>query len=625
LRPTTGNLMVRPVSSGSKPLGASLAFRTMRCFLQQLLEIQLSKLLNGLFFSSTTEVLLLTTLRLAPALERIRDRELGQRIAFVNYYKEILDRLGPQDGGDKASPSDNDQPDQPWLVPEKDDHDVPEEEYICCYCKAFTYLTRIKCNETSKVLCLSHYHTYDCCRPADTEDQHKLQLMQNTHTYRARYTDQALSSLVQKVVDRAHVPEVWAEKVERALEDTARPSLKLLRSLLSEGDRIPYDLPQFSSLKAFVDRCNDWVEEATNYITRKQQNRRKNEKAWRKGNSAKAAELEERDRELRKIENIVKLLAEADEISFDCPEIDQLRQRADAIADFQKNARGALNSPGMLTTQEFEDLMEMGKSYNVDIPELEQLDKFVHQLKWIDRARECRGTFLTLKDVGDLIQQGIDLGITDTNEHLAYFQEQKQAGDLWEAKAKELMSVDAVHYQQLEALSGQASTLPVSRETLAQVDQILNKQREAHRQIVSLYERSKEPEFRKRPKYKDVREVMDALTELQSKPTGTIDLEKEQKRHEDWMRKGKKLFGKANAPLHILLMHMTYVEQRNIACFDLKDRPRTPVEPASREPTPDHSRSGSELDSSRRAREVFCICRQPEAGMMIECEICHEW
>jgi len=56
-------------------------------------------------------------------------------------------------------------------------------------------------------------------------------------------------------------------------------------------------------------------------------------------------------------------------------------------------------------------------------------------------------------------------------------------------RAKEFLGAEIVHLQQLEALSGQASTLPVSRATLAQVDQILNKQPEAHRQIVSLDER----------------------------------------------------------------------------------------------------------------------------------------
>ena len=192
------------------------------------------------------------------------------------------------------------------------------------------------------------------------------------------------------------------------------------------------------------------------------------------------------------------------------------------------------------------------------------------------------------------------------------------------------MSVEAVHYQQLEALSAQATRFPVTPETLAAVDAILTKQREAQKRIQSLYERSRDPDFRQRPPYKEVRELIESLEGLNSRPMGAIDLEREQKRHEDWMRKGKKLFGKANAPLHILRAHMEYVEKRNSYCFDLEDRYRPPVEPASRDNTPDgpleHNPSGFwGAGGKSRKRDVFCICRHSEAGMMIECEVCHEW
>ncbi|KZF20320.1 PHD transcription factor [Xylona heveae TC161] len=577
------------------------AFRRQPCFSHDEL----------LLTAAARDTTIKTSKWLAPALERMRDRELDQRQEFLRKHKEPNDHYCKVDepGVDSGPRCD--------LGFEMDDQDVPEEEYQCCYCKAFSYLSRFQCTKTSKTLCLLHAGQYACCE-ASEEDR----LTGPHHTLRYRMTDEALESLVQKVVDRARVPEAWAEKLARTLDDDPRPSLKVLRSLLSEGERIPFELPQLPTLKAFVERCNDWVEEATNYITRKQQNRRKNEKAWRKGNSSRAAEMEERDKELRKIENVHKLLASADDISFDCPEITTLRERAEAINDFQRDAQNALLDPRLRTTQEFEELAEMGKGFNVDIPEVEKLDKVVQQMKWNDRAQELRVHFQTLQEVEDFIQKGIDLAIPEHNEHLIFFKDQKQAGELWEAKAKELISVEVVHYQQLEALSGQASSIPVTRETLAAVDGILTKQREAHKQIVSLYERSKDPIFRKRPTYKAVRDVMESLAELNSKPTGTIDLEKEQKRHEDWMRKGKKLFGKANAPLHILKSHMELVASQNEACFSLSDRPRTPVEPSSREHTPDDSQS---VDGSGSSKDVFCICRKPEAGMMIECELCHEW
>ena len=150
---------------------------------------------------------------------------------------------------------------------------------------------------------------------------------------------------------------------------------------------------------------------------------------------------------------------------------------------------------------------------------------------------------------------------------------------------------------------------------------ILTENREAHKQIVTLYERSQDP---KRPLYTDIREIMKTLEDLNSEPQGTIDLEHELRRHEDWMRKGKILFGKANAPLHILEVHMKFVEEKNNFCFDLNDTFRPPVEPASRETSPNKDlEKGGILGEDEKP--VFCICRQPENGMMIMCENCLEW
>lgn len=545
---------------------------------------------------------------LAPALQRLRDRELKQRAGFLQKHQinghscRFGDTVNATHFGCVLGHAINDQ---------------DETEHQCAYCKSYSYLSHFRCHSSSKITCLLHAGSYDCCEAPEEQ-----RLTDEHHTLIYRYSDDKLRALVQKVVDRACLPEAWQEKLDRVLEEEPKPSLKLLRSLVSEGERIPYELPGLPDLKAFVVRCNEWVDEAINYITRKQQNRRKNERAWRKGNTTKAAEMEERDKEYRKIENIHKLLVAAEEISFDCPEIKNLTERAEAITEFQRDAETALKNPGLHSTIEFEALAEMGKGFNVDVPEVEKLEKIVRQLKWSDQACERKTQWQTLEDVALFIKNGEEIGVSPRNEHLLFYKGQQEQGQLWESKAKELISVESVHYQQLEALSNQATSLPVSRETLAAVEAILTKQREAHRQIMSMYERCKDPAFRRRPKYKDVREVLDGLSELNSKPAGTIDLEKEIKRHEDWMRKGKKLFGKANAPLHILQVHMNHVAEHNMYCFDLQDKPRMPVEPSSREHTPVDPQ---EIEELRSARDVFCMCRQSEAGMMIECELCHEW
>lgn len=549
---------------------------------------------------------------LAPALERLLEKEISARKNFLEPSVATRDNPAEQQyQGERYSK-------EPIL----DTEDLEEEDYICSFCKCFSFLSRYVCKKSGKVMCLLHAGGFECCQAKESD---RYSNADGNHVLHLRMTDDALRSAVQKVVDNANKPEAWAKKVDKLLENEPRPSVKALRSLVTEGEKIPYPLPQLADLKRFVERCNEWVEEATSYITRKQQSRGKNTKPGRKS-FAKAAEIEERERELRNVDNIRKLLAKADDISFDCPEITTLRERSDAIASWQRDAREALAMRSFRPTQEYEDLCELGKSFNVDIGEIELLDKLVQRLKWNDAAKERQDpskVHQTLKDVEIFIQQGLDLGVPDTDWSIGYYRDMKHRGEMWEQKANEIMSVENVHYQQLDALSKQAATLPVTPETLAKVDAILKKQREAQEKILALYQQSQSPNFRDRPMYKDVRDVMAALEELNSKPAGTIDLEKEQRRHEDWMRRGKKLFGKANAPLHILHQHMNIVKERNDSCFELRDKPRMPVEPSSREHTPEHAKENN--GDGDAFPDVFCLCRKPEAGMMIECELCHEW
>ena len=576
---------------------------------------------DELLFSAASRDHTIKTARwLGPALDRTMERELTIREQFTAEYRRAKEQMREING----EAGDFSQLQFPFI---KDPQELSDDDIVCTYCKAYGFLSRFTCARSGKTVCLLHAGKFECC---DASPEETISMAHREHAVHIRMTDEELTSTVQKVMDLCKTPELWVEKLDKLLDDGPKPSLRMLRSLLAEGERInaSWELAELVELKKYVEKCNKWVEEATEYITRKQQNRRKNERAWRRSSTRKDLEQEEKDN--RHIDNIKRLLATAEELSFDCPELDTLRERSERISDFRKRARMAL-SHASARIEDLDELIDEGKNFSVDMPEVEQLERKVRTVKWYEEAESHVSKFsdpillspLSLADVSEFIQRGKNLLIPENDRLLDYFIGLKDQGEFWEGKAKELMAVEEVNFQQLDALSKQASRLPVSKETLAQIDAMLQKQRDAQEKIVSLYERSKDPDFRKRPHYKEVVTAMDALEELNSKPPGTIDLEKEQKRHEDWMRRGKKLFGKTNAPLHILHQYMKYVEERNESCLDIRDQPRMPVEPASREHTPADDEEN--VNGSQSNRDVFCICRRPESGMMIECELCHEW
>jgi histone demethylase JARID1 len=555
---------------------------------------------------------------LAPALERMRNRELHLRAELHRRHQE----LSPHQHCKVWPSALEDMPPQCDLNFVVKDEMLQEEDYQCSYCKAYSFLTQFRCHNSGRISCLLHTETVDCCAEGPVQ-----RLLGPNHTLRYRYNNEELGNLVQKVVDKAAVPEAWESKLENLLQDEPRPPLKSMHTLLAEGEKIPYALQGLDHLAEFVKRCDQWVDEANLYLTRKQQNRRKNEKAWRR-QSTKSSKVEEKDSEPQlTLDRMNELIDEGDRLGFQCVQLENLNDKLASINDWRSEAKSVLRNQ-VSTSEQIEGLLETGRSFLATMPELTELEALYHVRKWTEDAVNAQENIKSqsLGQCKAILDRAKDLLIPPSHPQVVFFNDQVRQGDFWEHKAKEIMAAEVMHYPQLDALHSQVQNLgfPVNPETLAQMDAILTKNREAHKQIVTLYEKSQDQDFRKRPLYTDIREVMKTLEDLNSKPQGTIDLERELRRHEDWMRKGKKLFGKANAPLHILEVHMKLVEDKNNFCFDLNDTFRPPVEPASRETSPneDHEKGGILGEDEK---PVFCICRQPENGMMIMCENCREW
>jgi histone demethylase JARID1 len=579
-----------------------------------------------LFSASAKDHCIKTAKWLAPALQRVMDRELRTRATFNESYKAA--RASIDSGAEvmvNRLTSESDQYQFPFVT--DNDHSPADEETVCEYCKCYGFLSRFVCKARAlpKVLCLHHAVGYECCTTSSPHE--RITCVDGKHEIHLRQSAEQLAISVQKVIDISNTPEAWAEKLDALLEDEPRPALKSLRTIVTEGEKIDssWPLPRLAEVKEFVGRCNQWVDDATVYTARKTAGRRKSEMRSR-GDKEKAEKEESKKDALRNPENIKKLLDAAQELSFECPELDKLQERYDRIHEFRSKARATLKRPH-LTETELDELIEEGKDIDMELQEMKSLENRAQTVRWFSDAKDYSekmspGSPLSLEELVEFIERGRELDIPMDGPFMRYFADQKSQGEFWESKAKEIMSMEPVNFHQLDALYKQASLLPVSKGTLSAIDDMLKKQREAQERIMVLYERTKDENFRNRPHYKEVRDTMEELAEMNSKPPGTLDLEREQKRHEDWMRRGKKLFGKANAPLHILLQHMQFVQERNDACLDLRDQPRMPVEPASREQTPEESDT---IEQSHSSRDVFCICRKPESGMMIECELCHEW
>lgn len=541
---------------------------------------------------------------LAPALKAVSDRETAVRNLFEQRI-QMPDSYRPHDDEEILMKFER-QTDTQDLPPDR------EEEYVCNYCKTYSYLSRFVCENTKKVACLDHIGMVDWNPNGEA----------NNFVLHTRLTTAALAQTGSKIRETADRPDVWVEKFHLATDGVAKPPLKTLKSLVTEGEKIPWHLKELPTLKKFVETCNEWVEEAINFIARKQQNRRKNEKAWRKSSHAKLSDTEDKEREFRKIKNIERLIRRADQLSFDCPEINTLQEKLESVRNYQHRVDQALENLKSNSAEDIVSLLEEGKSYGVDIPQMSELETILEDLQWLEKAK-TPAEYATLKGVDALLSDGARLNVPPEHERILFLRQHKHTGEALQMKIQDCLKQETVNLNLLETCAKSTETIPVSEEILAEMDVILREHREAQKRIQDIVNAANNGDRSKRPTYKAMKECRESFVNMKVKPEGFAEFEKLSKRHEDWMRRGKKLFGKANAPLPILLQHLKVVDERNKFCLDTTEKPRAPVEPPSprsRDPSP-----GLELMDQTDPNKIYCLCRRPEDGMMMECRICQEW
>lgn len=572
LRQVTGRSTDALVYGGIRSTRKCPSSHTMNSSLQLHYMIRQSKLRNG------TTTLRNADLRLTHAMDILVNQELQCR----ERSRELI----------------------PNIEESAISEDLPSDEYYqCCVCKTYVYLSQITCHCTPNAVCPSHASELCDCELS-------------TRILRLRYTDQELIDLATKISDRAKIPEVWITKFNAVMAEYVRPPLRILRSLVSEAERISYPLPELPTLKAFVERANEWVEEATSFVARKHQNRRKNERVWRSG--SRVQELEERDRHQRNPLYVYKLIDQAEDLGFEAPEIDLLREKAATIEEFSGRAKKALDEGTLNTLEEYTELIDEGKGLNVDLPELDTLERIVDQLKWVEKATDITDVYLSLNEVTELIKEGQRCGVSPDHELMRQLAARQIKGLGWENMAQKLLNFEAVPIQALESLVDQARDVSVHKETYDRLESVIIRTREASQQVSNIMHKVTTG-IDQQPLLAEARKVLKLVDELPFKLVDSQAFRKLVTRAEEWIKRGKRLFGKSNASVQQLMDHLLYILARNESVFNLEDVPKAE---GSSSPTAENANS---TDMKESEDGPYCICRSGPTGEMVQCDKCKEW
>ena len=327
------------------------------------------------------------------------------------------------------------------------EEDVPENQYNCLVCKAFCYLAQVTCTCSKAVSCLDHARELCTCPLSK-------------RTLRIRYSDAQLEEILADVANRARLPEVWLARLDEVLA-VPRPSLRTLRGLLADGERIAFPIPEVQDLRAMVERANAWVEKVTSISTRKSTARR------RKGD----AEEDDPDRSPQKLQ---RLLTEAQRLGFDAPEIQQLRQTMLSIKSFQNEAASILATPdNELDIEKCQTALILGNSLHVDLPEIGQIDNMVKRLNWYTRIEEeVDDRTIQYHEIQELIEEAKAFGVDPSHPSMLELRLRESKGRHWQLDVDAVLSQEMINLDEISALIDNKDLVPTELDTMLMLEKL---------------------------------------------------------------------------------------------------------------------------------------------------------
>jgi histone demethylase JARID1 len=513
------------------------------------------------------------------------------------------------------------------------EEDLPtEDDYQCSTCKTFSYLSQITCSCTSAVSCIEHAAQLCGC-PSDKQ------------TLRLRFSDSNLIILQDNIDEKAAVPTAWKSRLQKILKDSEAPPLKSLRALVSEAERSSYQLPEFPPLKAYVDRANELVAEASLFLARKSTGRKTGGGRSRKSTAASAdvemEDDEESTKPTRTIEAVVNLLQGVDQLGFDASEIVDLRAVLESAQDFRSRATSVLSLPDAeQDLPSLEALHVTGASLKLEIPELAPLSLIIRRLSLLRELDEVEERDLEIKDVEAYLETAKEVGIPAEHEFVVDLEKKKLAGCAWRGETRQTFTAGSTDLATLERLLKRADEVPVERELFVQLKQLRAKAVDWDKTAKALIKSAMtQPQLEDDAKPSTIADVRRLLKRVDTKSVCTVVipevevLREEVAWHEAWSRELYAAF--PDVPKVKLLSHLQAMQDNIVARTHPDDDMPAPIE-ADTEPAAAESKDdaesdgegekegeGEEQEQAPRALLPFsCVCRGPEVLPMLTCKKC---
>jgi histone demethylase JARID1 len=455
----------------------------------------------------------------------------------------------------------------PLMNEELVEEDLSEEQYQCCTCKGFCYLSQVICSCTKLVACVEHADTLCACPPA-------------RRALRKRYSEAQLEEILEIVSNRASLPENWRARFDNLLE-VPRPPLKSMRALLNDGEKIAHPMPEIHDLRAVVNRANDWVERVTTLLTRKGAGRKKRKQTGH-----------DEDGGDRNPDTLQALLREAERLAFDSPEILTLRQMLLSIESFKSEAASIMGAADSdLDLEKCRTTLILGNSLNIEMPELATIQTTVNRLEWfIKLDEEVDDRTLQYEEVVSLLEEADECDVPVDHPSVVELRKREAAGREWKDAVEDLLRSDSIEIPQITELIEGKELIPTSIATMRELE-ALRRQALTWQSTASAQFGGHGSSFAAARLVKAVRTAKGPLSKINVPELA--ELQAELDFHDRWRQE-------LAAALHVETKEVTKIVNNLLAVFEQHFHPEDNL------PTPG----------------IVCFCRTPPGPTMVQCSIC---
>ncbi|XP_065358333.1 lysine-specific demethylase 5 [Calliphora vicina] len=492
---------------------------------------------------------------------------------------------------------------------------IPDDERHCQECNTTCFLSAVSCECTKTIVCLRHYTVLCTCPP-------------DKHTLLYRYTLDEMPLMLQKLKSKAQSFERWLSRCRDIVDANTPTSVTLqeLQELCKEAE-----IKKFPS-SLLIDRLNAAVLEAEKCVTVIQQ-LGINKVRTRSDNNLEAAQYK------LTMEELELFVQEIDNLCCTIEEGVSVRELLVLGKQFVERTNEMLKpSLDALEESELESIIGEGNSLRIELPQMQQLNMRLKQLKWYKRSQGLRAASakLTYDDVKNLLHvAAAEIAPTDPiiDAEIRKLQEIGASIEAWECQARKYFNCSTQRHELVEIeqflktatdIEGQVPSYSVLKDAL----------RKAKEWLRSVEQLQANDHF---PYCHTLEAIVNRGTSIPIRLEELLRMQGHLKSAHDWKENTERAFLKKSTFYTLLEVLMPRGESV-IIDSDLKKKfeddfvkemnPAQIVDSfkvAEEKELRDMREHRRQNMTKNPLRDDYCLCKSPFQGVMYNCQLCRDW